>query len=291
LPILFCSSTLAKGKIRSAKHKTDFTLRTTNRWEVNALSVSRKGQLLVGQWHDRQLHIYSANYSHVTSIKLPDDYIVYDAVWTPRGNIVYSDWGEQVVTMSQSGDVIQKTHILDPDFFSVSTDGVIYLISKWTIVYQSTDDGLTWSPTFEVTDGWQCRQVIKMSTDSHTDVLWTVVGLWPAEDRRLRIHTVDKQRKIGGNVTWRDITLPSHVIVSLSNSKLADDGHSNILVTDYDNRAVHVWSVSGQYDRQLVSRQQLISEPWCVAVDTQRHLMYVNKYYGVGVFELTYEPL
>ena len=53
-----------------------------------------------------------------------------------------------------------------------------------------------------------------------------------------------------------------------------------------------MWSVSGQYDRQLVSPQQLISKPYRVAVDTQRHVMYVGLEKGtVGVFELTYEPV
>ena len=45
-----------------------------------------------------------------------------------------------------------------------------------TSVYQSTDDGLTWTRMFNITDGWECRQVIKVSTDSNTDVLWTLVG-------------------------------------------------------------------------------------------------------------------
>jgi hypothetical protein len=43
-----------------------------------------------------------------------------------------------------------------PARLSVSTDGVIYLISdKYTSVYQSTDDGVTWSHVFNVTDGWR----------------------------------------------------------------------------------------------------------------------------------------
>jgi hypothetical protein len=58
------------------------------------------------------------------------------------------------VTMSQSGDVIQQTNVSRPSYLSVSTDGVIYLISDDTSVYQSTDDGLTWSHMFNVTDGW-----------------------------------------------------------------------------------------------------------------------------------------
>jgi hypothetical protein len=69
---------------------------------------------------------------------------------------------------------------------------------------------------FNVTDGWECWQVIKVSTDSNTDVLWTLV--WSAEDWRLRVYTVDKRRAVGDNVTWRDVTLPSHVTVDLSNS-------------------------------------------------------------------------
>jgi hypothetical protein len=72
---------------------------------------------------------------------------------------------------------VQHTNISKPGCLSVSSDGVIYLISAHTIVYQSTDDGLVWSRMFSVTDGWRCLQVIKVSTDSNTDVLWTVVWL------------------------------------------------------------------------------------------------------------------
>jgi hypothetical protein len=275
--------------VKSAKHKRNFTLYPAKFRSVDILSVSSEGQLLVGQGGDRQLHVYSADCCHVTSIKLPDNDTVCDAVWTQHSNIVYSELSRgKVVTMSQSGDVIQQTNISEPSHFSVSTDGVIYLISEWTSVYQSTDDGLTWSHMFNVTDDWQCYNVNKVSTDSNTDVLWTLV--WSADDWRLRVYTVDKRRAVSDNVTWRDVTIPSHMTVGLYYSRLAYDGHTSIFVTDCITRAVHVWSVSGQYDRQLVSSQQLISKLWCVAVDTQRHLMYVGFDKGtVGVFEMTYE--
>ena len=78
--------------------------------------------------------------------------------------------------------------------------------------------------------------------------------------------------------------------VDLWSSELAYDGHASIFVTDAGKTVVHVWSVSGQYDRQLVSPQQLISGPCRIAVDTQRHVMYVGlEKDTVGVFELTYE--
>jgi hypothetical protein len=62
-----------------------------------------------------------------------------------------------------------------------------------------------------------------------------------------------------------------------------------MFVTDFHNKAVHVWTVSGQYVCQLVSSQQLVSNPQRVAVDSQRgHVMYVGQGNGtVGVFELT----
>ena len=284
---------MIEGQVTSAKHKHNFTVEQlkTGEYGVTVLSVSSEGQLLAGQHLGRYLHVYSADCCHVTSITLPNNGKVCDAVWTRRGNIVYSEWdSNKVVTMSQSGDVIQQINVSRPSYLSVSTDGVIYLISDYcTSVYQSTDDGLTWSHMFNVTDGWECWQVIKVSTDSNTDVLWTVIR--SAGEWRLRVYTVDKRRAVGDNVTWRDVSLPSHVNVDLSYSRLAYDGHTSIFVTDRSNRAVHVWSVSGQYDRQLVSPQQLIiSKPRFVAVDTERHVMYVGyEYDTVGVFKLTYE--
>jgi hypothetical protein len=56
------------------------------------------------------------------------------------------------------------------------------------------------------------------------------------------------------------------------------------------NKAVHVWTVSGQYVCQLVSSQQLVGKSsQSVAVDSLRgHVMYVGQGKGtVGVFELT----
>jgi hypothetical protein len=274
--------------VKIAKRKRNFTLNTTNGHPVEVLSVSSEGQLLVGLQRDRQLHVYSADRRHLTSITLPDNDRVYDAVWTRRGNIVYSESGSgKVVTMSQSCDVIQKTNLSQPTWLSVSTDGVIYLISDCASVYQSTDNGVTWSHMFNVTDGWKCYQVIKASTDSNTDVLWTLVE--SAERVHLRVYTVDKRRSAGDNVSWCEV--PGHVTVDLG-SRMAYDGLTNIFVNAYSDRAVHVWSVSGQYDRQLMTRQQLNLYPCRVAVDTQRHMMYVGLEKGtVGVFELTYESV
>jgi hypothetical protein len=97
---------------------------------------------------------------------------------------------------------------------SVSTDNVIYLISDQTkclSVNRRRFD--VESHVSHVADDWQCWQVIKVSTDNNTDVLWTVVE--SAEDWRLRVYTVDKRRAIGDNVTWRDVTLVLVVFTGL----------------------------------------------------------------------------
>jgi hypothetical protein len=294
------SNALAYSQVKSAKHTSNFTLgrNLINHGPVNVLSVSSEGLLLIGQYRDQsQLHVYNADCSYVTSIKLYTDKHVADAVWTRRGNIVYSEDGNgKVVTMSRSGHVMRQTAGFVFSHLSVSTDGVIYLIHKRKDVYHSTDDGLTWSHVFNVSDGCDFYQVIKVSTDSNTDVLWTSIGL--RLDNRtkyhevLRVYTVDNRRAVGDNViSQRDVAIPWQVRMD-SSSKLVYDGHTSIFAKTSGNKAVHVWSVRGQYDRQLVSLQKLVSFFWCIAVDGQRHVMYVGHDQGrVDVFELTYEPL
>jgi hypothetical protein len=171
----------------------------------------------------------------------------------------------------------------------VSTDDVIYLIDNQKDLYQTTDEGLTWSHVFNVSVGWRCDQVIKVSTDSNADVLWTLI--WLDRTSFLRVYTVDNRQADGDHViSQRDVALPTHVRMDLSD-KLVYDGHTSIFATDSANVAVHVWSVSGQYDRTLLSREQLVSYSDCIAVDVQRLVMYVGHDQGrVDVFELTYEP-
>jgi hypothetical protein len=288
--LLYYSPTLERCQLNSVKHLSSFTLNSNNGQQVSELLVSNEGLLLVDQLGNSQLQVYSANFFFITSITLASIHTVTGAVWTRQGNILYSRFDSGiVVTMSQSGDVIQQSNVSQPTALSVSTDGVIYIVSGLTSVYQSTDDGLTWSHMFIVSDGWRCSQVIKVSTDSNTDALWTVNNL--VADN-LRVYTVDKRRVVGDNVSWHDVTLPSHVTKNLSIDRLAYDGYTSIFITDLYNRAVHVLSVSGQYDGQLEPRQQLPSSIHCVAVDAQRHVLYVGQEYGtVGVFQLTYKPL
>ena len=144
------------------------------------------------------------------------------------------------------------------------------------------------SSSNQLHDGWHCLQVIKVTID-HSDDFWTL-EYSNNNNWHLRVYRVDRRRSVD-NVTWRDINVPTtngkHI--DLSCSRLSYDGSMNIFLSDYDNKAVHVLSVNGQYHCQLLSSHQFKNSPCRLAVDKERQLMYVGQWEGlVGVFELTY---
>ena len=128
-----------------------------------------------------------------------------------------------------------------------------------------------------------------MTTDPSDD-FWTLEQS-DNDNCHLRVYSVDR-RSPDDNVTWRDINVPTtdgkHINLS-EYSSLSYDGNMNIFLSDYDNKAVHVLSVNGQYHCQLLSSHHFKNKPCRLAVDKQRQLLYVGQAKGVvGVFKLTY---
>ena len=245
-------------------------------------------KLLVSGSNFSQLFIYSREGRHLSTITINNNDKLYDATWTPRGNIVYTTReSNKVVVMSESGKVI-TTHsqMTLPQRLSVSSDDIIYLVDCATGVYQSTDDGVSWSFVFKSIDGWHCRQVIKVTTD-HSDDFWT---LGYGNNYYLCVYSVDRRRS-DGKVTWRLIKAPTtrakHIDLGFSN--LSYDGNTNIFLSDYWNRAVHVLSVNSQYHCQILSSHHLKNDPERLAVDKERQLLYVRQdLRAVGVYKLIY---
>ena len=268
----------------------NFTVDQLEDYCVNILSVFND-KLLVSCSYLSQLFIYSREGRHLSTITTNNNDRLYDATWTPRGNIVYTTFdSNKVVVMSESGKVI-TTHSLmtSPRCLSVSNDDIIYLAYSQTDVYQSTDDGVSWSLVFKSTDGWHCEQVIKVTND-HSDDFWTL-EYSDNNSSHLRVYSVDRRRS-DGNVTWRDINVPTthgkHIDLSEYTS-LSYDGNMNIFLSDYANKAVHVLSVNGQYQCQLLSSHHIENELFRLDVDRERQLLYVGQEEGVvGVFKLTY---
>ena len=267
----------------------NFTVDQLKNKRVNTLSVFND-KLLVGSAGLRQLFIYSREGRHLSTITTNNNDKLYDVTWTPRGNIVYTTRNSKVVVMSESGKVITThTQMTSPRCLSVSSDGIIYLADWKTGVYQSTDDGVSWSLVFKSTDGWHCWQVVKVTID-HSDDFWTQEKS-DNNNYRLRVYSVDRRRS-DGSATCRDINVPTTDGENINLSvycSLSYDGNMNIFLNDCDNKAVHVLSVNGQYHCQLLSSHHFKNKPFRLAVDKERQLLYVGQAKGVvGVFKLTY---
>ena len=266
----------------------NFTVDQLEGYRVNILPVFNDKLLLSG-YGLSQLFIYSHEGRHLSTITINDNDKLYDAAWTPRGNIVYTTCNcNKVVVMSESGEVISThTQVTAPQYVSVSNH-IIYLADRETGVYQSTDDGITWNHVFKSTDGWHCWQVIKVTTD-HSDDFWTLER--SDKNKHLRVYSVNR-RHSDGNVTWRDINVPTTdgKPINLLYSSLSYDGNMNIFLSDCHNKAVHVFSVNGQYHCQLLSSHHINHRPCRLAADKKDQLLYVGQDESVvEVFKITYE--
>ena len=268
----------------------NFTVDQLKNYNVVCILSVFNDKLLVSCFNLSQLFIYSREGRHLSTITTNNNDELLDATWTPRGNIVCTtNRSHKVVVMSESGKVITThTQMTDPRHLSVSNDDIIYLADYQTGVYQSTDDGVSWSLVFKSTDGWHCWQMIKVTTD-HSDDFWTLEYNSDNKNRHLRVYSVDRRRS-DGNVTWRDINVPTtdSKHINLSASSLSYDGNMNIFLSDWDNKAVHVLSVNGQYHCQLLSSHHIKNNLFRLAVDKERQLLYVGQGMSVvGVFKLT----
>ena len=216
-----------------------------------------------------------------------------DATWTPRGNIVYStcDYSDEVVRMMfLEADKVNftRTGTANPRHLSVSNDDVIYLADYEIGVYQSTDDGVSWSLVFKLTDGWNCLKVIKVPTNN-SDYFWTL-DTKDKSSHRLCVYKTDKKR-IDGIVALRDVIVPTtdgkHI--DLARSSLSYDDNMNIFLSDCDNTAVHIFSANGQYSCQLLSAHHIKNKPLMLAVDKELQLLFVmHKDNTLSLLKLTH---
>ena len=76
----------------------------------------------------------------------------------------------KVVAITESGKIIARHfEISNPMYFGDSNDNFTYLAEFNTGVYQSTDDGISWSLILNSTDGMYCEEVVKVTTNISDD--------------------------------------------------------------------------------------------------------------------------
>ena len=190
-------------------------------------------KILIGCDLPSYLYIYNEEGRRLLTIKI--EKYLYDVTWTPCGNIVFMTLHSQnVVLMPEPEQFISQTYLSDPRYFNVFKDDVIYLIDYEDGVYQSTDDGATWSFILEPTDQYKCWQVITVTTD-HNVEYWTLEKT--SKSIRLRVNSVDDASYMN-NVMWKDISFPKmsyNENILSAKSTLTYDGIKNIFLGDYHN--------------------------------------------------------
>ena len=267
---------------------------------VDILSVFN-GKLLVGSTLFSLLLIYSHDCRHLSTIVITDSDTeaseLREAMWTPRGNILYTTLMIlpnyrticRVVAASESGKVIAiQTQMTCSALLSVSNENVIYLADYLGTVYQSTDDGISWSVVFKSTDGLELLQVIKVTTD-HSDDFW-ILGWNKKYKHHLLVYNMDR-RHLNGKVTWRHVNISTtddkHIDLLSSCSRLLYDGKTNIFVSNC-KETVHVLSLNGLCHSQLQLLHNIENRTYSMAIDKERQLLYVGQEGFVKVLKLKY---
>ncbi len=84
-----------------------------------------------------------------------------------------------------------------------------------------------------------------------------------------------------GTHKWRDVTLPIDKTIDVRRTRLAYDGYGNIFLTDSRNNAVHILSVGGRYERELLSSIDLSwLSPHALVVDKEQEIVYLGQEEG-----------
>jgi hypothetical protein len=243
---------------------------------VNILSVGSDGQVLLGRGEQKQLYVYSEDGYLVTTVAIPFYDRVIDAVWSPREHHIVCATVKTRTTavMSVSGDVVHHTQMIAPRYLSVSPDNEIYVTCTTKSLYYSTDNGTSWKglvaqPNFS----WEFVHALKVKPSSALSnyAVWLIESNDP--EWRLSIYTPKK---------WTALVLPNAVNIRQT-GRMTFDGHTNIYLTDYYNKAVHVWSVNGQYVQLLIPFHTHDYAPENLAMNKQRSMLYVAED-GVKVF-------
>lgn len=282
---------------------------TIERWknQLNILSLTN-GQMLLASLGADELFVYLTDGSFVSTIELPsgNNEGLVDAAWTAKGNIVCAMGDKKsVLLLSPNGDLMSKTKLNHPLSVDVSADGVIALADWETGVYQSTDDGTTWTHVIKSAAGKTAWHVIRVPVDTHV-VHWWVLEYDDNErfddaiKRRLRVYTTDTRNKTDvDKVPCREVEFPEHLsITDKDGCRLVYDGQETIFMTLKSQRAVHTFSrVTGLYDRQLLSRKAFDSDNFLISIavenpDDDGHVtLYIGQCWRgeIRTFLLTYK--
>ena len=242
-------------------------------------------QLLVGEYK-QTFFIFNQNMKHIRTIHTKycaDSSLIRDAIWTPKGDILYAQSQcNKVYLISDYDAFITANTVTDPRKFSIF-DNNIYLADYYSGVYQSTDDGFTWTLILKSANEGHFCQAIKIIADSYS-YFWTLEML--QEVTYLQVYRADT-RNADSTETFINTNLnrPFQTIVE-GNSQIWYDGRTFVFAGKSMIQGFQVYSLNGEYRFTLLpSENKLHSKPnytiMSVTMDREHRIIFFGTQFGI----------
>ena len=263
------SAVIASINLKPMESYAIFPLRSP-KYPIAKLAV-RGNKILIGELYCTELFLYDVNGKFLSTLKLGAR--VFDATFTPNGNIICSKMhNSEVIVMSEDGEIVHSKHLQSPRCISVSADGIVFVTDAGIGVFQSRDNGCTWSCVFNVTtSSWNCWQTIKIRNDQG-EAHW----LLEVQDEVYRIR---ERTKCGDQIIIRSLAMkiPNGTDVSKTCTRMVYNDDRSILLLDTKNSSVHSFSVNNcQHEKQLLGSND-ITRPTMQAIDNKNKLLYIGQ--------------
>ena len=231
-----------------------------------------------------EFYIYHVNGSFLSRITVSG--VLSDVTWTADGkHIAYITRDScMAVLITSAGDVMTRTQMKNPRCLSLSADGIVYLADGEMGVYRLTKKH-KWIFVFKPSENWHCLQVIKVSSIAHTAVFWTLERLQATDVCQLRMYSTERDRQ---EIKWRNIDchMMRSIYVNLLGCKLAYDGDNYVLMTDCCANSVHLFTLDGNCHREILTFYNGLRQPFGLAVDHQRKLLFVGQWNAINMFKI-----
>ena len=236
---------------------------------IQFISIS-DNKFVCGKLSTNIIYVYNIiNQNRLVYISAPAN--VMDGVMTSNDNILCSMADNTLAIFAMAGAIVMRPTMMSPRGLFIREDGDILLAADKSL-YKSTDDGCTWKEIMKSPDdNTQLYYVVQVTCPQaeSVDTYWvteTVNNMW-----RLSEYQVDSNQK----VTRRDIDTTNGRVTQYS--RLAYDGEDNVMMSDFSNHAVHMYSVfEAQYKCQLAINY--LNYPVGIAYDLEKDHLCVGLY-------------
>ena len=237
-----------------------------------------QNQLLVGWRGSSQLYIYDMRLGSVFTIHVNGQ--VYDALWSPYGNYVICLTSiNNIIVMLPSGHIVKSHRVARLGYFTASRHDIILLTAIDNDVYQTEDDGITWTLMFRFTldIGSKLLRLIKVKANIHIndDEYWSLQI--ERDQLFLKIHSM------GPMSTLLTLKRLIHLPIKLVNDNaiMAFNGYTTVMVGDVITGRIFIFSTNNQENSKSLEPALILLKPMSISIDSKDSVIYVGHKEGL----------